>query len=160
MNHDIKDATPADAAEILALQRLAYQSEAELYGDWTIRPLTQTLEELVADCAALTVLKAVDETGAIVGSVRASLDHGVCRIGRLIVRPDRQGRGLGTALMAAIEARFPKAERFALFTGGKSQGNLHLYGRLGYREVSRRAAGPTLTLVFLEKPGPAHAPTA
>lgn len=155
----ILDAAPADAPAILALQRLAYRSEAELYGDWSIPPLTQSLEELRAEFASHVFLKAVEDAlppvEALVGSVRAELDAaGVCRIGRLMVRPDRQRRGLGAALLLAMEARFPRAARFALFTGHLSAGNLRLYERLGYREVARRAAHPGLTLVFLEKPGP------
>lgn len=151
-------ATPADAPGLLALQRLAYQSEARLYGDWSIPPLIQSLEELRAEFATHAVLKAVegDPSGgeALVGSVRARMDAaGICRIGRLMVRPDRQRRGLGAALLTAMEARFPRAGRFALFTGHLSAGNLRLYERLGYRPVERRAAHPGLTLVFLEKPG-------
>jgi GNAT superfamily N-acetyltransferase len=150
----ILPALPADAEEILALQRLAYRSEAKLYGDPNIPPLRQTLAELRDEFAALTILKAV-EGAAIIGSVRAGLDGGVCRVGRLMVRPDRQRRGLGAALLAAIEARFPQAARYALFTGCRSAGNLRLYGRCGYRETARSAAGPGPEMIFLEKPGPA-----
>ena len=172
MRPHILPATLADAPEILALQRLAYQAEARLYGDWSIPPLTQTLAELETELAAemqteppifavlKAALKAVDETGAIVGSVRARLDEtpgtgAVCRIGRLIVHPRRQRQGLGSALLAAIEASFPHAARFALFTGSKSEGNLRLYRRLGYRDVDSREVSSGLTLVFLEKPGAA-----
>jgi hypothetical protein len=42
----IMPALDADAEEILDLQRLAYESEARFYEDWTIPPLTQTLEQL------------------------------------------------------------------------------------------------------------------
>ena len=45
----IEQASAEDAAEILALQKLAYRSEAELYDDYTIPPLTQTLEEMHDD---------------------------------------------------------------------------------------------------------------
>ena len=38
----IKRAVLADAAEILSLQRLAYRSEAEIYNDYNIEPLTQS----------------------------------------------------------------------------------------------------------------------
>ena len=38
-----------DAAEILALQKLAYASEAALYGDETLPPLMQSLEQLQAE---------------------------------------------------------------------------------------------------------------
>lgn len=157
MTHRITPAAPEDAAELLALQRLAYQSEARLYGDWTMAPLTQTLEELCAEFPRLTVLKALDEDGAMIGSVRAEMDGEICRIGRLVVRPDRQRQGLGAALLAAIQAAHPQAARFALFTGAQSSGNLRLYARAGFAETARREVKPGLTLVFLEKPGSAGA---
>lgn len=156
MRHIILPAKLADAADILALQRLAYESEARLYGDWTIPPLTQTLEELRAEFDRLVILKAVAGPGGdgpLLGSVRAGLDGGVCRIGRLIVRPEAQGRGLGTALLRAVEAHFPPSVRFSLFTGARSEGNLRLYQRLGYQPVREEVVSPALTLIFLEKSG-------
>ena len=94
-----------DAAEILALQKLAYQSEAAIYDTDDIPPLTQTLAEMEADLERQTVLVA-RETGpagpAIVGSVRAHAQDGTCHVGRLIVHPDRQNRGLGTRLLELL----------------------------------------------------------
>ena len=46
LNMMIERAKIEDAKEILDLQKLAYQSEAEIYNDYTIPPLTQTLEEM------------------------------------------------------------------------------------------------------------------
>ncbi len=108
-----------DAAEILTLQKLAYQREALLYDDWSIPPLTQTLPDIEAEFVSKVVLKAVDGN-TIVGSVRASLDGATCRIGRLIVHPDSQRKGIGTLLMEKIEKTFSHAERFDLFTGSRS----------------------------------------
>jgi hypothetical protein len=46
----ITTATYADAQAIVDLQRLAYRSEAELYGDDKLPPLTETLDQIrVAD---------------------------------------------------------------------------------------------------------------
>src|SRR5512147_1836803 len=42
-------ADKSDAPEILALQKIAYQSEAELYGDDSLPALQQTLEDLEND---------------------------------------------------------------------------------------------------------------
>lgn len=36
----------ADLKEILELQYRAYRSEAEIYNDYTIQPLVQTMDEL------------------------------------------------------------------------------------------------------------------
>ncbi|MBN1477334.1 GNAT family N-acetyltransferase [Candidatus Sumerlaeota bacterium] len=143
-------ATPDDAEEILVLQRLAYRSEAEIYDDHTLPPLTQTLEEMRADFETQVILKAVAD-GEIVGSVRACLRDGTCHIGRLIVHPDHQGRGLGKRMMAAIEEHFQEAERFELFTGHRSERNLHLYRGLGYRVFAERPVSEKVTLVFMEK---------
>ena len=139
-----------DAADILALQKLAYQSEARLYDDWSLPPLTQTLEQLREEFAQSVVLKATD-AGRLVGSVRARIAEGMCHVGRLIVSPDVQGRGTGTLLMHAIESAFPDAPAFELFTGSRSEGNLRLYERLGYRRTREKVLSPSVTLVFLEK---------
>lgn len=54
MHHAIMPAIPDDAPELLALQRLAYQSEARLYGDWAIPPLTKRLGYQFVDSRAVT----------------------------------------------------------------------------------------------------------
>jgi ribosomal protein S18 acetylase RimI-like enzyme len=146
----IEQATAANAAEILALQKLAYQSEADIYRDPAIPPLTQTLEEIEADFGQTLFLKASIE-GKIIGSVRAFLSQGTCHIGRLVVHPDFQNRGIGTQLMGEIEACFDQAKRYELFTGHKSARNLHLYQKLGYTVCRSQRITGGLTLVFLEK---------
>ena len=42
-------ADKSDAPEILALQKIAYQSEAEIYGDDSLPAMQQTLEDLEND---------------------------------------------------------------------------------------------------------------
>ena len=148
----IELADEQDARAILDLQRLAYQSEAAIYDDYTIAPLTQTLEETLADFEQQVVLKATMD-GRIVGSVRGRLRGDSCEIGRLIVHPDLQNRGIGTALMNRIEQHFPAVRRFELCTGHASERNLYLYGRLGYRAFDRRPVSNNLTMVLMEKSG-------
>ncbi len=150
-------ATLADAPAILNLQHLAYESEAQLYQDWSIPPLTQTLEQLQAEFPSCTVLKA-SEGGVILGSVRAQIKDGVVQIGRLFVAPDVQRQGIGSALLRAIEAAFPAAQQFELFTGSRSEGNIRLYARHGYSITQRKKLSPKVTLVFMAKSGAAAEP--
>jgi GNAT superfamily N-acetyltransferase len=127
---EILQATIADAEEILTLQKLAYQSEAERYSNYNIPPLTQTLDEIKDQFRNHIFLKAVSE-GRTIGTVRAYEENGTCYIGRLAVHPDSQNRGIGTALMKAIECYF-KPQRFELFVGSRSDKNIYLYKKLGY----------------------------
>lgn len=146
----IRRAGVDDAEQILKLQYLCYQSEAELYDDWALGPLTQSLESLRQEFETHRVLVAkLDDE--VIGSVRADLDDGTCRIGSLCVHPRFQRHGLGSRLVSAIEAAFPEARRFELFTGARSSGNIRLYRRLGYLDARIEAATPRLKVVYLEK---------
>ncbi len=147
----ITEAAIADAQDILDLQKLAYQSEAEIYNDFSIAPLTQTLEELREDFKNKVFLKSVMH-GKIVGSVRAYLEEDTCHIGRLIVHPNYQNYGLGRKLMHKIEARFPQARRFEAFTGHKSRRNIYFHQRLGYKIFKRERVSELRDRVFMEKP--------
>jgi|SRR5271157_2336580 len=151
MDITLERATIEVAEAILNLQVLAYQQEAVLYNNYAIPPLLQSLQSLKEEFQTQTFLVA-RLNGEVVGSVRAVCRDGRCHIGRLIVHPSLQRRGLGSRLLAAIETAFPEALRYELFTGQRSEGNLRLYKRLGYREFKREQAAPGLQIVFLEKP--------
>ena len=146
----ITHAQLADAPEILNLQRLAYQSEAALNDDYTIPPLMQTLPELEADFQRQIYLKATRD-GTIIGAVRGYEQNGTCYIGRLMVHPDCQNRGLGTQLLHRIEARFNAVQRFELFTSERSTRNLYLYQKLGYHIFRTEQLSVKVTIVYLEK---------
>lgn len=146
---EVLPATVADAEEILALQKLAYRSEAELYG-YQLAPLTQTLVEIRADFSRQRFLKA-RVGGKTVGSVRARSEGSTCHIGRLVVHPDFQNRGIGKALMREVEGMFSDCLRFELFTGSRSSKNIGIYQRLGYVAFREEAVDENLTLLSMEK---------
>jgi len=146
----IEQASVEDAQEILDLQKLAYQSEAAIYNDYTIPPLTQTLEGIETDFEKQVFLKATIG-GRIIGSVRGYMNEETCFIGRLIVHPDFQNRGIGAGLLNEIEQSFTRAKRFELFTGDKSERNLYLYQKQGYKPFKTKVITEDLRLVFMEK---------
>jgi GNAT superfamily N-acetyltransferase len=146
----IQDAVAGDAADILALQKLAYRSEAALYDDYTIPPLTQTLESMLQDIESQVVLVAV-LGDRIVGSVRAWRQGETCFIGRLIVHPEYQNCGIGARLLRAIEDCFPGVAYFELFTGDRSAQNLYFYQKHGYRIIRKAPLSAKVTLAYLEK---------
>lgn len=150
LEYKIERAPANDAEEILLLQKLSYISEAEIYNDFSIPPLVQTLEEIRDDFDNQIFLKAVCE-GKIIGSVRACEKEGTCYIGRLIVHPDYQNRGIGTQLMNHIEEFFNQCERFELFTGYRSEKNIYLYQKCGYKIFKTEDITENLKFVYLQK---------
>jgi len=147
---EIERARTADAGEILTVQRAAYVSEAQLYGDPFLPPLLESLEQIRKGIETGNVFKAT-EGGRIVGAVRGQLSGTTCLVGRLVVAPDQQGRGVGRALMETLHEQTPEATAFDLFTGHLSEGNLRLYRRLGYRETRRERMDDHLTLVHMRR---------
>jgi GNAT superfamily N-acetyltransferase len=143
-----------DLESILSLQKLAYQKEAARYNDFTIPPLTQTLDEIRSDYPGVLFLKAV-MNGIIVGSIKGRMEEGTCHVGRLMVHPDYQRRGIGRNLLQTLERMVLKnndgISRFELFTGERSFDNINLYLSEGYRIYKDKSFDTEKGLVFMEK---------
>ena len=150
MSLRIQKAEIHHAADLLELQILAYQSEAEIYQNWTIDPLIETLDEMRAAFDTHLILMA-RMGGQLAGSVRARLQDGACDIGRVFVSPEFQGQGIGRMLMSSIEREFEHARHFSLFTGSDSERNSSFYEKLGYSITGRRLAKQQIELVIMQK---------
>jgi ribosomal protein S18 acetylase RimI-like enzyme len=152
--NSIKKAMYEDLVEILDLQKLVFLSEAKLLNDYSIQPLTQTLAELQNEFVKFDkgiILKLIDdENNQIIGSVRAYEINDRVYIGKLIVHPDHQNKGFGTDLLKAIETYFEN-KIFELYTSNKSEKNLYLYKKSGYKEFKREKTAEGYDFVFLEK---------
>ena len=148
---EILQAGNDDCIEILNLQKIAYKQEAEIYNDYGIQPLTQSISELENEFKNSLVLKCIEQD-KIIGSVRAYEMDKTCFIGKLMVHPDKQNSGIGKELMLRIQEMFPDAKRFELFTGEKSLKNIHIYEKLGYKIFKKKKVSDNVSVVFLEKP--------
>jgi len=147
----ILQASVKDANEILNLQKSAFQIEAEIYNNYDISPLKETIEE-ISRCFKTHVFLKAEDSGKIVGAVRAFEKDETCYIGRLAVSKEMQNRGIGTLLMKEIEKYF-KPKRFELFTGAKSEKNIRLYKKLGYSPFGEKKSGcgGLVEVIFMEK---------
>jgi len=130
---EVRLAEPADAGELLTLQRACWVQEQLDNPGVEIPALHETLDDLRAWLARDTVLVA-RAAGRLVGAVRARPREDAWDIGRLMVAPDLQGRGLGRMLLERIEAAAPAGvASYSLFTGAGSLRNQRLYKKAGYR---------------------------
>ena len=147
---NIIKADKGDLSEILDLQYLAYQSEARLFNNEDIPPLKQTLVDVENEYQRGIILKALDEDKNIIGSVRAYCDNGTVYIGKLMVHPSKQGQGIGTQLLLEMEKQYPK-QRYELFTSTRSEKNIALYKKLGYKIFDEEQVTEELRFVYMEK---------
>ncbi len=142
---DVASATSADAPELLTLGRACWVSEGRIHGSFDIPPLVETLEDVVAGLQQWQTWT-VRAAGRLVGSVRGRRDPqdaATWQVGRLMVAPDLQGRGLGRALLAHVEAAAPAdTDTYWINTGRGSERNLRTYRRAGYRAVPGEGAYP------------------
>jgi tRNA (guanine37-N1)-methyltransferase len=152
---EVVPATPADAGELLTLQRACWVQEALANDSLTDIPaLTESLED-VQEWMRTWSTWVVRSEGRLVGAVRGRLENGpggpAWCIGRVMVAPDLQRRGLGRVLLAHIEAVAPpEATSYALFTGARSVANIRMYKKAGYR-VRADLEAPPLAVVLTKR---------
>lgn len=129
-------ATPADAPELLVLQRACWLAEGRIADAWTIPPLAETLEDVVSGLSEWRTW-VWRSGGRLVVSGRgrpSPNDPTIWEVGRLMVAPDLQGRGLGRELLTFVESAAPQGTMSLwLNTGEHSVRNQRMYKKAGYR---------------------------
>jgi ribosomal protein S18 acetylase RimI-like enzyme len=132
----IRPARPDDAGAVAAVVHAAYSMYVERIG----KPPGPMLDDYSARIAGGSVSVVEDSNGNIAGIIVLIPRPDHLLLDNVAVRPDRQGQGLGHALIAFAEAeaaRLGYAE-IRLYTHEKMTENLALYRRIGFVETGRR----------------------
>ena len=133
---EIRPATRADAGELFTLTRACWLQELWANPGVVIPALEESFEDSLRGLAEWTTVVAL-AGGRIVGSARGRPEGPggtVWDVGRVMVAPDLQGRGLGRHLLALIEDAAPEeVTTYSLFTGAGSVDNIRMYKKAGYR---------------------------
>ncbi len=119
----LRPATRRDLDGLLAL-------EAACFGDRQFG--RDAVVWILDDENAATI---VEDRGGIVGSVMAAFDREACRVLSVAVLPGWRRRGIGRALMDAVEqlARGRGFPIVRLEVGVRNDGAIEFYKRLGYK---------------------------
>ena len=133
----------AVVAQLIALQRAAYQVEADLIGGAAIPAMTETAAELAA-CGE-TFLGVGDEE--IVAALSYKRAGGVVDIHRLVVHPVAFRRGLATALLDALGEAERDATEWTVATAEANAPAMTLYARRGFELVGRLTAPGGVAIV-------------
>jgi len=129
----VQPVQPSDAGELFVLQRACWVQEAHDNPGVRIPALHETLED-VQEWMGQGVVLVVRAADRLVGAVRATRRGDAWDIGRVMVAPDLQGRGLGRLLLERIEEEAPAdVTSYELFTGAGSLRNQRMYKKAGYR---------------------------
>lgn len=148
---EISYATPADAELVAGLVRDGFRSEAERYGV-EIPPMRETAAAVLSELEDGDVVLLARLEDEPIGTVRGHVQpDGSIMVRRLGVVPGRRRRGVARELMAALEAAYPDARRFELFTGAETSPAIALYESLGYVRSREEEQVPGVTIVYLEK---------
>ncbi len=149
---EIRPATRGDAGELFTLTRACWLQEMWANPGAVVPALEESFEDAIQGLADWTTFVAL-AGGRIVGSVRGKLvgDGTVWDVGRVMVAPDLQGRGLGRLLLELIEEAAPsEATTYELWTGAHSVDNLRMYKKAGYR-LGGPAPGPPGAVVLTKR---------
>ena len=139
-----------DVPALLDLQRKAFGPLCETLGWNDAPPMTESLEHAYEDFAKGTTLKAQTEDGLIIGSVRGELSDDSLYIGRLMVLPKYQQRGIGGQLFREIQSRLPH-NRAWLCTCQQVRPPYEYYLREGFKPYKNEVVGSGLTWVYMKK---------
>jgi len=144
----LRRATAADVANIRALTRSAYAKWVPLIGREPI-PMTANYDRTVAD-HIIDLWEERDEMLALIEVAPAS-DH--LFIENIAVRPDQQGKGLGSNLLDHAErlALSLGLDEIRLYTNAAFASNLSFYSRRGYQEYQRGSLLPGSVTIFMRK---------
>ena len=130
---DIRQAEPRDAAACAAIARAAYAPYVPLMG----REPPPMLQDFPQDIAAGRCWVAGDP---VLAYVVAYARGEAWLLENVAVAPEGQGKGLGRALIAHVEALAAKdgAEAVELYTNAKMEANLAMYPALGFIKTEER----------------------
>ena len=139
----------ANAEALVAVQRAAYRVEADLLGTDDLPPLRESASELRASGESFLGARL---DGRLVGAVSwKALGDGTVDIHRLVVHPDAFRRGIGSALLQALDARL-RPPRTVVATGAANLPARRLYEGSGFRAVAEQAAAGGVRIVTMERP--------
>jgi ribosomal protein S18 acetylase RimI-like enzyme len=146
---DILDPTTAQAA--LALQRESYAVESALIDYPALPPLYESTADLQHSGETfLAYLDAADIIG-VLSFARHAQSLEICR---LVVSPRHFQRGIGSALLHAVEQHASPGTTITVSTAERNTPAVRLYQKHGYTITRRHALPDGLVLVKLAKPTP------
>ena len=154
----VRDTVPGDAEELLRIQKAAFKPLFEKYhdaGSPYLRGVDDVLARLGDDYRHFTVFKGGRMIGGVFYRLRGKrapeifLEEGEYYLGRIYIRPEYQGMGVGSRVIELCDATFPDAKAFYVDFPSDMDKNRRCYEKAGYSDTGeeiRTEDGPVLTV--------------
>jgi GNAT superfamily N-acetyltransferase len=161
---EVRAGDGTDLSGLAAVCRLAFATGDLLPGLPAAEGTADTAASLDADLAAgIRLWQARGRNGAVLGTIRV-VTGAVWHLRRLAVRPGQQGRGVGRALVAAVDAAAVAAGAARLDVWAVvERGVPPFYSALGWRttgHIPNPEGKPLSEAVMTRRPGSGFAPLA
>lgn len=124
---NVRRGTVQDVAAIVALETLAFGSEA-----WTESQVTAELD------AATHTLLVADRAGEVVGYGCISEAGDVADLLRIVVTPSSRRGGVASVLLRSLAGQATSADRMLLEVAASNINAQAFYTALGFEEIARR----------------------
>lgn len=130
---NVRLATPADAQQIAAVLRAAFDEFASQYTPVAYQVTTPPAEEIIGRFTEGPIWVA-ENSAAVVATVSAVLRSDELYVRSMAVLPIARGRGVATRLLEAVEAFAidRRCSRITLMTTPFLTSAIHLYERAGF----------------------------
>jgi len=138
----IRKATPKDAQELATASQKAFDNDVNYGAPGPGGPpgykSDRWQSRMMHVGSYYTIL---DDLRIIGGLIVFDQGAGEFELGRIFLHPEYQNKGIGTQVIAFMEAAFPQAKTWHLGTPLWAKRNQHFYEKCGYERVGLDANG-------------------
>lgn len=136
--------------DILHLQKVSYQVEAEIIGFDHIPPLMDTISS-IRECDE-TFLGYYSENNVLAGIISYKVEGQVLDIHRLAVHPDFFRKGIAKKLLTHVQSLNYEFSKIIVSTGLKNKPAINLYLKFGFERIRTVKVEEGIDIVLFEKP--------
>lgn len=136
--------------DILYLQRVSYQVEAQIIGFDRIPPLMDTISS-ISKCGE-TFSGYYSENDLLAGIISYKVEGQVLDIHRLAIHPDFFRKGIAQKLLVYVENLNYGFTKIVVSTGLKNEPAINLYRKFGFKRIRTVKMEEGIDIVLFEKP--------
>lgn len=148
MKIEFREAVAADAVQLIEIYNSAFYKDFIRYGECPA--YGRSLEEMQRSILEFPKFVILCE-GAAVGCISCKVvESGVYEICCLCVKPEFQGKGIGTAAVAFVKSHYEDWKKFTLITPVDKEENVRFYTeKCGFKIVATEMDGNVKVVRFV-----------